>query len=134
MLLNFDGDTIHTDYYSSQDCELHLPWCYIHSSTWHILLPHPPPRQPGIIRAYPVRDRAEPDHWRWRLEIGTWCLPLYQRCLRPFRPGFPARGVKFDRAAVLYTSYLSATSGTSFFGSVSPGWQTTNHPLVLVRR
>lgn len=135
MKLDFDGDSIgRTDYYSSHDCEQQRPWCYIHSSTWHILLPKPPPRQIHIIRAYPVTARSEPDGWRWRLEIGTWCLPLYHRCIRPFRPGFPARGVVFDRAAILYTAYRPASGGTSFFGCISPGWQRTEHPLKLVRR
>ncbi len=134
MKLDYSGDSLATDYYSSSDREHGWPWCYIHSSTWHILLPHPPPRRASTILAYPVIDRSEPDQWRWRIEVGTWCLPLYHRCTLPFRPGFPARGTIFDRAAVLYTSHKPAISGTSFFGSIQTGWQTTEHPLKLVRR
>jgi len=133
MKMDFNGSCLTTDYYSSRDRERGVPWCYVSAGTWHILLPHPPARRVTSCRALPVKDREDPDGWRWRLEIEAWHLPIYRRCFSPFRPGFPAKGERFERAAVLYTGFMSAKPGQSFFGSVQPGLQESHCTLWLVR-
>ena len=134
MKLDFNGSAIDTDYYSSRDCERGVPWIYVASSTWHVLLPHPPSRKVVSCRAIPVTDREDADGWRWRLELANWHLPLFRRCFVPFRPGFPARGNRFERAAVLYCGIQRHTSSSSFFGSIQPGLQECGRPILWLAR
>jgi hypothetical protein len=123
MRLDFNGSALDTDYYDSRDCERWVPWIYVASSTWHILLPHPPKGRVVSCRAIPVTDRSDEDGWRWRLEIGDWHLPLFRRCFRPFRPAYPSKFEIFERAAVLYCGIQRHKRGASFFGSVQSGLQ-----------
>lgn len=134
MKLDYDGSTLTTDYYSSLDHERGVPWCYVAGETWHLLLPHPPRRGVSSIRAIPVTDREDPEGWRWRVEIDKWHLPLFRRCIAPRRPGYPARGDRLERSAVLYCGYQQVTRSSSFFGSIQPGLQECGRvTLWLVR-
>lgn len=134
MKLDYDGSTLTTDYYSSLDCERGVPWCYVSSGLWLILLPHPPGRRVSSMRAIPVTDREDPEGWRWRLEIDGWHLPLFRRCIAPFRPRFPERGERLERSAVLYCGFAEIARGSSFFGSIQPGLQECGRlTLWLVR-
>jgi hypothetical protein len=65
--LEHDGSTLTTDYYGSSDHERGVPWCYVASETWHVLLPHPPRRRMSSIRAIPVTEREDPEGWRCRV-------------------------------------------------------------------
>jgi hypothetical protein len=135
MQLEHLGNQIQTDYYSSRDCEDGIPWCYIAQGTWHLLLPGPPRGGvPEIVEARPVTCMSERDGWRWRVEIGGWHLPLYWRCLRPYRPRLPEPWTRDERRAVLYCGHLERRAGSSFFGALEPGLQVCAEvPLWIVR-
>lgn len=134
MQLNFNGSALETDYYTSRDCERGVPWIYVSANNWHVLLPRPPRRRVSSARALPVTDREDTDGWRWRLEIEAWHLPLFRRCFVPFRPGFPGRGERFERTAILYCGIQHHTASSSFFGSIQPGMQECGRVVLWLVR
>ena len=134
MKLEWVNRRLETDYYTTSTEHLcDIPWCYIQSSTWHILLPKKPAGlRPESVLARPVTSRNEPDGWRWRLEIGGWHLPLYYRCLKPFRPSLIPKYAKEERSAVMYCGERYAPNTPQTFSSV--GLQIYHRcPLFLVR-
>ena len=102
MKMTLKGDELVSDYLSSPDSLQDIPWCLIHGGIWHILLPNGPNLRERFVQAYPVRDRHEPDRWRWRLIVGPQHFPLYHRCIRPDRPAYIERGRTQKVEAVLY--------------------------------
>lgn len=108
------GTEFRTDYFVMWEREAEIPWCLVHGSTWHILLPHAPAEPwPNILQARPVTSRRNKDHdqWRWRLEIGPWHLPLGDRHFHPFKPALIEKFTTHKRQAVCY---CSAKPGTEF--------------------